>query len=436
MPTAPRYRWFVVSVFFIFMLLHQADKLLIGPLTTPIMETFGIDEAEMGAVFTGALIVGALFYPLWGYLYDRFARSRLLAAASLIWGATTWLSAIAPTYRAFLVTRASTGIDDSSYPGLFSLICDYFEPRLRGKVYGILQLTQPLGYLIGMLLGLLLSGALGWRGIYYLTGSLGVGLSVVIFFSVREAPRGRCEPEMAGVEQQTAYKFDWKIAKALLRKRSLMLIFVQGFFGVFPWNVITYWFFRYLEKERNYSPNEVLVTMVVAVLVLASGYYVGGAAGDYLFRRTPRGRLIVCTVGVFVGAILLLITLNVPHQNRWLFGALLSATALFIPLSSPNIIATVYDVSLPEVRSTAYAIESFVESAGATVAPLLAGLIAVRSSLGNAILLICISTWALCTVFLAVAAYLVPADIATLRAQMRERADRERALQTERPAAG
>ncbi len=32
-----RYRWFVVAVFFIFMLLHQTDKLLIGPLTTQIM---------------------------------------------------------------------------------------------------------------------------------------------------------------------------------------------------------------------------------------------------------------------------------------------------------------------------------------------------------------------------------------------------------------
>ena len=50
------YRWFVFSVFLVFMLLHQTDKLLIGPLTTPIMETFGIDEAKMGgitpAVFT------------------------------------------------------------------------------------------------------------------------------------------------------------------------------------------------------------------------------------------------------------------------------------------------------------------------------------------------------------------------------------------------
>jgi MFS family permease len=92
----PRYRWFVVAVFFAFMLLHQADKLMIGPLTTPIMETFGINKTQMGAVFTGALIVGAVLYPVWGYLYDRYARSKLLAAASFIWGATTWLGALAP----------------------------------------------------------------------------------------------------------------------------------------------------------------------------------------------------------------------------------------------------------------------------------------------------------------------------------------------------
>jgi MFS transporter, Spinster family, sphingosine-1-phosphate transporter len=127
-----RYRWFVVAVFFLFMLLHQADKLLIGPLTTPIMETFGIDEVQMGAVFSAALLVGALLYPIWGYLYDRFARAPLLALASLIWGSTTWLSAIAPTYPLFLASRASTGIDDSSYPGLYSLISDYFGPQVRG----------------------------------------------------------------------------------------------------------------------------------------------------------------------------------------------------------------------------------------------------------------------------------------------------------------
>ena len=101
MKTPTRRRWFVVVVFLLFMLLHQSDKLLIGTLTPNIMSTFGITMTEMGAVSTGALIVGAIFYPLWGYLYDRYGRAKLLALASFIWGATTWLNAIAPTFRTF-----------------------------------------------------------------------------------------------------------------------------------------------------------------------------------------------------------------------------------------------------------------------------------------------------------------------------------------------
>jgi MFS family permease len=422
-----RYRWFVVFVFFMFMLLHQSDKLLIGPLTTPIMETFGINEEQMGRVFTGALVVGAIAYPLWGYLYDRFARAKLLALASLIWGSTTWLSAIAPTYPAFLATRASTGIDDSSYPGLYSLVSDYFGPSMRGKIYGLLETAQPLGYIIGMVLALMLSPAIGWRSVFYITGSLGVVLAIVIFFGVREAPRGKSEPELEGLERITTYRFNWKTAVGLFRKRSLLLLFAQGFAGVFPWNVITYWFFRYLETERNYEQGAVLMTMVPAVLVLALGYFVGGAVGDFFFKRTPRGRALVAMIAVLLGAVLLTITMNVPMENQTLFLVMLMATALFIPFAAPNVVSTVYDVTLPEVRSTALSVQYFIESAGAALAPWLAGMIAVRSSLHNAILLICVSTWVVCSIFFAFVAYLVPRDIETLRTQMRQRAEQERA---------
>ncbi len=425
-----KYRWFVVATFFAFILLHQADKLLIGPLTTPIMETFKINEAQMGAVFTGALIVGAIFYPLWGYLYDRFARPKLLALASFIWGSTTWLSAIAPTYPAFLATRASTGIDDSSYPGLYSLIADYFGPHTRGKIYGLLEIAMPIGYLAGMILALSLRDVLGWRGVFYITGSIGILLAIVIFFGVKDVPRGKSEPELAELEQIKVYRFDWKVARGLFRKPTLLFLFTQGFFGVFPWNVITYWFFRYLESERGYSSGEVMVTMVLAVLVLASGYFVGGALGDFFFRRFTRGRLMVSILGVITGAILLLITMNIPVEAKGLFMVMLCITALFIPFAAPNVVSTVYDVTLPEVRSTALAIQYFIESAGAALSPLIAGIIAVRSNLKTAILLICVSAWLICAFFFLFAAWFAPKDIKVLREQLRLRAEEMKAARS------
>jgi MFS family permease len=425
MKTTSRYSWFVIFVFFLFVLLHQADKLLIGPLTETIIDDFNITKTQMGAVSMGAMIVGAIFYPVWGYLYDRYARPKLLALASLIWGATTWLNAIAPTYPAFLITRSSTGVDDSSYPGLFSLVSDYFGPKMRGKVYGILQFTQPLGYLVGMVLGLLLSGVIGWRGVFYITGGLGIVMAFVIFFGVKEVPRGQSEPEMTDLEIKGHYQFDKQVALDLFKKPSLLLLFVQGFFGVFPWNAITIWFFFYLSDERGFDETTQLIVMVIAVLVLAVGYPIGGMLGDYFFKKDNRGRLIVSMVGVIVGAIFLWFTLNVPNEDVLLFTLLLGVTALFMPFASPNVIS-IYDITLPEVRSTAVSVQYFIESIGAATAPFIVGLIADQTSLKNAFLLICISTWILCAIFFFFTTLFIRSDIKDLRTEMSRRAELER----------
>ena len=429
MNNTSRYRWTVIIIFFFFMLLHQSDKLLIGPMTTQIMTDFNITKTQMGAVSTGALIVAGLFYPIWGYFYDRYTRAKLLALASLIWGSTTWLNAIAPNYRLFLITRSTTGIDDSSYPGLYSLVSDYFGPGMRGKVYGLLQLTAPIGYLLGMILGLQLGGAIGWRGVFFITGSLGILLAFVIFFGVKEPQRGSSEPEMQGIKPVGTYHFEWKIALELFRKRALVLLFIQGFFGVFPWNAITYWFFNYLETERGYSSNEVFITMLVAIVILAAGYPLAGTLGDYMFKRNVRGRLIVAMVGVFLGAIFIWLTLNTPLENKLMFMIFLGITAIFMPFGAPNVISTVHDITLPEVRSTALAIQYFLESSGAALSPLIVGIIADQSNLKTAFLLICVSTWLLCTLFFAIAAIFIPKDIHTLRNQMQQRADHELAAQ-------
>jgi len=433
-----RYRWFVFGVFFVFALIHQSDRLLIGPLTEKIRISFNINDTQMGLVSTGALIVGALLYPIWGYLYDRYSRVKLLALASFIWGSTTWLSAVVRTYPSFLVARSSTGIDDSSYPGLYSLLADYFGPRVRGIVYGLLQITQPIGYLIGMILATFLAGTIvlggvtytaDWRWPFYLTGTLGVLLSVVIVLTVREPERGQSEPEMAGLETTTHYRFDWREAKDLFRIPTLIYLYIQGFFGIFPWNAITFWFFAYLERERGYSGDKILITMALAVLVLSAGYPIGGALGDYFFKRTPRGRILVSVVGVFMGAVLMYITLNIPVQQELLFMIMLALTAFFIPFASSNVLSTIYDVTVPEVRSTANAVESFLESIGAALAPLMVGFISDRYDLKTAFLVICIGTWLLCGLFLVFVARVVPKDIAQLRGLMRQRANHERELQ-------
>ncbi len=424
-----RYRWFVIVVFFLFMLMHQTDRLMIGSMQVPIMDEFSISDSQWGLINTGALVVATLLYPLWGYLYDRYARAKLLALASFIWGATTWISSLMRAYLPFLATRASTGIDDSSYPGLYSLVADYFEPGIRSRVNGLLQVAQPIGYLLGMVLVLMVAPLIGgWRSVFFITGSLGLVIAVLIYFGVKEVPRGRAEPELEAVQDLRQFHFSWAEAKLAVQKRSMWFIFAQGFAGVFPWNVITFFFFGYLIRERGYDNDSVLFTMAPVILILASGYFLGGVAGDSLFKRTLNGRVLVSSVGVLLGAVFLTLALSTPSEMRTQFFILMCLTAVFMPFSSPNVLSTIYDVTLPEVRSTTMAVESFVENSGAALAPLMAGLLAEATSLKTAILVICLSTWLVCFVLYLGALFFVPGDIRALRAQLRERAEHERAV--------
>ena len=172
---------------------------------------------------------------------------------------------------------------------------------------------------------------LHWQGVFFVTGTLGVLLAIAIFLFVKDAPRGGAEPALEGIKELSKYRFNWPTALSLFKKRSLLLLFVQGFFGSFPWQVITFWFFRYLETERNFSTGQVTITMIIAVIALAAGYPIGGALGDALFKKNIRGRLIVASFGVIAGELMLWLSLSIPHPNIMLFTISMSITAIFIP---------------------------------------------------------------------------------------------------------
>lgn len=417
-----RHRWISVSIFFLFMLLHQTDRLLIGPLTSSIMAEFNLTEIQMGGIITGSLILGSVFYPIWGFLYDRYARPKLLALASFIWGITTWLSAIAPTARLFLISRASTGIDDSSYPGIASLISDYYPPEKRSRFFGFLQLAIPLGYLLGLILALNLGEIIGWRMIYIFTGLLGLLLSILIYFGVKDVPRGSSEPELSSIPNTLLPRFSFSQLQDLIKIPTLRFLFLQGFFGVLPWQVITFWSFRYLEVERNYTSQTISSIMIPAVLFVGAGYFVGGLLGDAFYSKNTRGRLYVSIAGVVLGALFLTLTLTIPIEKVEIFRILLAITSFFIPLASPNIASTVYDVVLPEIRSTATSIQYFLGNLGSAFAPLLAGAIGQKYSLGTAILSISLIAWLITAAILILGVYYLPEDMNKMHQELRVRA--------------
>lgn len=416
-----RLRLFILIVFFVFLIFHQADRFIISAVAPQVMGDFKVGYGDLGLVFSLTGFIAAVLYPVWGYFYDRYSRRLLVSLAAVVWGFTSLVNALSKSFSEFFATRLATAVDDAAPPGMSSLVLDYFEPEKRARAIGFLNTTGPLGAILGSILALsLVSAGISWRVSFYITGSVGVITGLLIYKIVRDVPRGSSEPELRGLLVREAFKAKLSDLPKLLKNRSLVFLFLQGFWGVFPWAAINYWIITYMQVERGIHPSEVMVIMVVWLVAMSLGNVFAGYAGDILYRRSKRGRAAYGALIVFLSAVLIYLTMtSKTHEEFLIYGVI---TAFVIPQAGPQVSAMWGDIVEPELRSSAAAFQAFFENVGSSTAPAVVGLLAEGMGLGNTILWISFWTWMLCFVFFTVLALIIPKDMRRLRDLMRQRA--------------
>jgi MFS family permease len=416
------YRWFVVIILFLFLTFHSADLFIISAVNPQLIEEFKVDYVTMGFLFSISLLIATILYPLWGFLYDKYSRKLLVSLAALIWGSTTWINALSRVFSQFFITRIITTIDDAAPPGVYSLVADYFEPKDRGKAMGVINASSPIGAILGTVIPLMIIDAgLNWRNAFFITGSIGIIMGLIIYFFIKDVPRGTSEPELSGKLVSDIYKAKLSDLKILLKNKSLLLLYAQGFFGVFPWNAITFWIITYMVMERKLSSELVMIVMVVWLIAMSIGNIIAGYLSDLLFRKTKRGRAMFGAIIVFFSALLIYLTMySETFESFFFFGVL---TAFEIPMAGPSVSAAITDVTEPELRGSATAYLRFFENIGSSISPALVGIISMGSTLQFSITLISSLTWIICGILFIFLALIIPKDIDRLRIIIRKRAD-------------
>jgi MFS family permease len=393
-----------------------------------IMDELGLNPEQVGLISTATLVVTTIGFIVWGYLYDKYSRVLLTTVAGLIWTLTTWLSALSRQFTDFFVTRASTGIDDAATPGMYALLSDYFPPERRSTIMGLMNVAPQAGFLIGGLIGTFLGLSYGWRTLFFVTGGLGIIGALLVYFLVRDVRRGKSETESAGLASTSEYRIDRKVAAKLITRPSMLLLGLQGFFGVFPWNILYFWIFTYLEKERLFGPELIAVWLIMSLATMIVGIIVAGIIGDFLFKKNRKGRVILSALSVFVGALLFYLLFTRPLEDTWGFLFWSIPTAFVIPMAGPNVVATVFDITEPEARSTGLSILRWFENVGSAFAPLIVGVLWYRvfGVLGTASLVVGVSAWVVCGTILAVIVFRIDNDIQRIRKLLVQRAEAER----------
>lgn len=409
--------------------IDQGEAQAMSVLFPTLQTLWGLSYTQLGYIGTIRSFLQSVTAPLWGFAADRFSRKQVIIFGTGIWGVWTLVCGLSQNFGQLLVVRAISGIGlGCLMPATFSLMSDTFPPRQRGRALGILEGIGVLGIVVGTLgLGFLATPDL-WRWGFILLGLFSVISGLLVWWLVDEPVRGSAEPELAGkITEKDAerYHFSLKLVPEVLRIRTIWVAIAQGLAGSMPWVVMGLYFITWLVRDRGLDEQQATVVFAGIVIGTAISNVLGGFLGDWADSINPKyGRTFIGQISVISGIPLTYILLT--QTSDWSLGAIVAlcfSTALLISWPGKGAKEPMMQaVTPPELRSTAFAIVTFIESGFAALVALVAGSLADQVGLTRAMLWTIPVPWIICAAIFSLFYLTYPSDSSKLRAMMSQRA--------------
>jgi len=397
----------------------------------PILQSiWGLSYTQLGWIGTIRSLLQAITAPLWGFAADKFPRKNVIVFGTGVWGIWTLMVGFSQNFGQLLTIRAISGIGlGCLLPATFSLMADTFPPKQRGRALGIMGGIGVLGIVIGVLgLGKLTTEEL-WRWGFFLLGGFSIISGLVIWFLVDEPVRGASEPELEGkitIEDAAQYNFKFSDVPVVLKIPTVWVAIAQGLAGSMPWVVMGLFLITWLVNDRNLEAGEATIAFAGIVVGTAISNVIGGFLGDWAESVSPKyGRTFIGQISIIFGIPLTFILFT--QTADWSLAAITAlafCTALLISWPGRGAKEPMMQaVTPPELRSTAFAFVTFVESGFAAIIALVAGNLADETSLTEALIWTVPFPWILCALIFTLFYWTYPRDSKKLRSQMAERAD-------------
>ncbi len=198
------YSWAVVGMLWFVCFLNYADRQAISAIFPILEQKFGFSKFQLGligSIFMWLYAGGAFFA---GFLSDKVSRKPLILGGCLFWSAVTICTGWCSKFWQFLTVRALEGIGEAFYfPSSSSLITDYHTQKNRSKAIAFHQSGVFAGGIAGSWLGAWLAVHYGWYAGFYFFGGIGIILSIILFFVLKEPQRDLLEEGPQFLEKES-----------------------------------------------------------------------------------------------------------------------------------------------------------------------------------------------------------------------------------------
>jgi MFS family permease len=364
----------VLCLMYLVLYIDRVNLATVGPRMTA---ELGMSNTQFGLAISAFSYPYALIQLFGGRVIDRFGPRRMLLICGAIVCVATVLTGLVGGMASLFALRLALGIGEGfAFPAATRAMATWLPPARWGFAQGITHAAARLGNALTPPLLVGLMALVSWRGAFVVLG-LASAVWVILWLVVaRENPErhpGMSDEEraeLAPAAQQAATTPPvpwWRLAR-----RIAPVTAVDFCYGWTLWVFLTWlpsFFFKNFGLDLKHSAlfsGGVLLGGVV-------GDWVGGAASDYIYRRTGslqaarRNLIIVGMIGAFVFLVPVVLT-----HDLTTVALCLSLAFFFSELVVAPIWAVPMDIA-PQYAGTASGMMNFGFGIAGILSPLVFG---------------------------------------------------------------
>lgn len=339
------YKWELILLLWLAFFFNQADRQIFNVVLPAIRSELNLADSDMGMIASILILVYGILVPVAGFIGDRTNKKYVLMISLFIWSTSTLFTGMSTIliHLIFLQSIATGGGEAFYSPSANALISEHHD-KTRATAMSIHQTALYAGIIISGYLAGWIADQFGWRIAFYVFGSIGIVLSLIIGIRLKDSrPIKMREGGMVSIKE----------ALLMFFKKPTALLLTFAFAGMVFVNVgFMTWMPTYLHEKFGFSlARSGFDATFYHYLAAFFGVLLGASIADRYCKKITGMRGLVQATGLLLGApcIFLLGLGNTP----FIIYLALALFGLFRGIYDSNIFAALYDVIGPRVRSTA-----------------------------------------------------------------------------------
>jgi len=221
-------------------MLDAFDVMLYALVIPSVIKEFGLTKGEAGILGSVTLLAAAFGGIAFGFISDRFGRTRALMGSVLIYSVATALCGLSQNLVQLLVFRTILGIGmGGEWASGAALVSETWPDEHRGKALGFMQSAWAIGYGLAAAVTAVVLPAFGWRAVFFV-GVLPAVLTIWVRRRVEEpelwqAQRRAAASTPRAARASLADAFKGRLGRTTIAVTAMNACTLFGWWGLNTW---------------------------------------------------------------------------------------------------------------------------------------------------------------------------------------------------------